>query len=101
MTREHCPAADLVVTFEDMPPTEPAESEVLLERLAARLAEEGVDGAVEARVRGGRLEVLVGGISIEARLRLDGDFDLADAVAAHEAGGDWDAYFDAIVTALR
>ena len=84
-----------------MPPPESAESEALLEELAARLAAEGLDDDVELRLRGGRIEVIVGGISIEARLRLDGNFDLADTVAAHEAGGDWPAYLDAIVTALR
>lgn len=83
-----------------MSPSDAAESEALLEQLAARLAEAGVGADVELRVRGGRIEVLVGGISIEARLRLDGHFELADTIAAHEAVGDWDGYFDAVVAGL-
>ena len=84
-----------------MSSSEPVERKVLLEQLAARLADEGLDGDVELQLRGDRIEVIVDGISIEARLRLDGHFDHADAVAAHEAVEDWDAYFDAIVSALR
>ena len=76
------------------------ESDELLAELVARVEAAGVEHDLELRIRGGRVEAIVDGMSIEAMLRLNGHFEAADAVAAHESVGDWDGYVEAIVGAL-
>ena len=81
--------------------TSEPDAEAVIEQIAAHVAAAGLDDDVEVRLHAGRVDVLVAGRSVEAALRLDGEFAQADAIAAYQSGGDWGAYADAVIAALR
>ena len=76
------------------------DAEAVIEQIAAHVASAGLGDEVEVRLQEGRVDVLIGGRSVEATLRLDGEFALADTIAALQSGGDWGGYADAVIAAL-
>lgn len=76
------------------------DAEAVIEQIAAHVASSGLGDQVEVRLQGGRVDVLIAGRSVEATLRLDGEFALADTIAALQSGGDWNGYADAVIAAL-